>query len=151
MSQPLDLEAIENRLDFGHADAWALLEEVKRLRAESAGYLNDRACALIDRDGAIERSKLLLQAKNEWVARATAAENDLADEKAVRASEHDTLNALSARLEKAREAWGRFKASDRLYHAYPCYHRVPAGGQALPGAACTCGLEALRDLLGAPC
>ena len=34
MAEPLDLEAIENRLDFGHRDSWTLLEEVKRLRAE---------------------------------------------------------------------------------------------------------------------
>ena len=36
MAEPLDLEAIESRLDFGHADSWALLEEVKRLRADLA-------------------------------------------------------------------------------------------------------------------
>lgn len=28
----LDLDAIENRLDFGHHDAWALLTEARRLR-----------------------------------------------------------------------------------------------------------------------
>ena len=28
----LNLDAIENRLDFGHHDAWALLTEVRRLR-----------------------------------------------------------------------------------------------------------------------
>lgn len=69
-------------------------------------------------------------------------------------AERDGLRALRrecdaalALLSKAREAWARFAASDRLYHAYPCYHRVPVGGQTLPGAACTCGLADLAKIL----
>lgn len=43
----LNLDAIENRLDFGHHDAWALLTEVRRLRGLAARQ-EDLLCFAID-------------------------------------------------------------------------------------------------------
>lgn len=49
------LEAIEARLDFGHADAWLLLEEVKRQRQELADLKAQKREVEAARDAALAR------------------------------------------------------------------------------------------------
>jgi len=43
-----------------------------------SGLKQDLAVARVERDGAVERGKLLLEAKNLWMDRAVSAEKELA-------------------------------------------------------------------------
>lgn len=122
MAEPLDLEAIENRLDFGHRDSWTLLEEVKRLRAEVG-----KVCA--ENTQAVGRLAEALQERDSWVAAWEAADSAVEVAKA----ELRKADALTSRLEKARTLLAGFRDNmgPGFFDSYP-------------------SLVALRDALGAP-
>lgn len=114
-----EMDRIENRLDFAERDGWDLLAALREERAARLKAEAERDEMQVGGRKAIETCARVIVERGEALAL----------------------------LSKAREAWARFAASDRLYHAYPCYHRVPVGGQTLPGAACTCGLADLAKIL----
>lgn len=131
------------RLRSVMAERDTLSARVRQLQDEALDVAECRRLANVAVDQAeAARSKLRSVTEERDAARERAAYYREWQDKVT--TERDEALAL---LSKAREAWARFAASDRLYHAYPCYHRVPVGGQTLPGAACTCGLADLAKIL----